>query len=212
MNSETLVKVKEQLFFKLKNSSVGKFMSSIKPIYIIALVVVIIFVVTLKITNPHREYSTQQFWETATLESVAYIPEEALKPGNRNGGVLMWAAMSAPEPEIITALVERGADINESDSIFLGTPITGAAGYSKNPAVIKELVKLGADVNVKVHNNDTALIIAAQYNTNTGIIEELVSQGANLNHKNSQGKTALDIAKYYKNKIAEQALMSLMQE
>lgn len=116
--------------------------------------------------------------------------------------MLMWAAMGTSEPEII----------NESDSIFLGTPLTGAATYSKSPAVIKELVRLGADVNVKVHNNDTALIIAAQYNTNAGIIEELVSQGADINHTNNQDKTALDIAKRYKNKIAEQALMVLIQE
>lgn len=187
-------------------------MLSIKPVYIIALVAVIIFVVALKLANPNREYSIQQFWETATIEAVAYIPEEALKPGNRNGSILMWAAMSTPDPETITALVERGTDINESDSIFLGTPLTGAAAYSKNPAVIAELVRLGADINVKVHNDDTALIIAAQYNSNAGIIEELVSQGADVNVKNEQGKTALDIAKHYKNKTAEQALMSLMQD
>ncbi len=112
-------------------------MKSIKPIYLILLVVAILFVALLKITNPYREYGTMNFWQKATIESVTEIPDEALKPGNKNGPVLMWAAMASNNPDIIKALVKRGADVNEADgNIFKGTPLTGAASRASNPEVL----------------------------------------------------------------------------
>ncbi len=184
-------------------------MGSVKPIYIVLLLVVIALAVFIKVNNPYREYSTSQYWESATIESVNQVPDEALALGNKNGPVLMWAAMGSTDPNTIKALVERGADINESDGIFKGTPLTGAAGYSKNPEIIRELVKLGADISKKVHNNETALMVAAQYNHNPGIIEVLVSLGADTNDVNLQGKTALDLAKSSQNTTAQQSLRSL---
>ncbi|MCR4300603.1 MAG: ankyrin repeat domain-containing protein [Sulfuricaulis sp.] len=185
-------------------------MTSVNPKYIIALIVVVAFVGVLKVMNPDKKYSTREFWQLANLESVSQVPDKALKAGNKNGSVLMWAAIGASDPRIIRALVERGAQVNESDSIFSGTPITGAAGYSRNPEIIRELVNLGADINKKVNNDETALLIAAQYNTNKGIIETLVSLGAKLDDKTAQGKSALDLAKENNNKTAEEALMALM--
>jgi len=174
-------------------------MLSVKPIYLVALTLIILFVIYIKISNPYREYSTAIFWENATLESVAIIPDEALMPGNKNGPVIMWAAIGASDTVIINALFDRGSDINESDGIFKGTPLTGAAGYSKHPEIIDQLIKLGADVNQKVHNEETALMIAARYNENPGIATMLVKNGAKLNDKNRQGKTAIDLAKRIKN-------------
>ncbi|HFD13379.1 MAG TPA: ankyrin repeat domain-containing protein [Crenotrichaceae bacterium] len=184
-------------------------MGSVKPVYIVALVAAIIFVIFIKVSNPYREYSTSEYWETATLESVNEVPDEALMEGNKNGPVLMWAAMGSSDPAIITALVDRGADINESDGIFKGTPLTGAAGYSNNPEVIRELVRLGADITKRVNNNETALMVAAQYNNNPGIIEVLVSLGADINDVNDQGQTALDLAKSKGNLVAQNSLNSL---
>ena len=174
-------------------------MQTIKPIYLIALAVVILLVIYIKVSNPYREYSTAQYWENATLESVAQIPDEALMPGNKNGPVIMWAAIGTNNTDIIQALYERGSDINESDGIFKGTPLTGAAGYSEYPEIIDRLIKLGADIHKKVHNNETALMIAAQYNENAGIATALVKHGAILSNKNKQGKTALDLAKLNNN-------------
>lgn len=185
-------------------------MTSVKPKYVIALMLVVVFAVALKVINPHKKYSTREFWQSATLDAVAEVPAEALKASNKNGSVLMWAAVGTSDPKIIRALVERGAQVNEADPIFSGLPITGAAGYARNPEIIRELVKLGADINKKVNNDETALLIAAQYNTNEGIIETLVSLGADLNAKTSQGKSALDLAKDNNNKTAEMALIGLM--
>ena len=184
-------------------------MTAVKPIYLIALAAAVLFVIYLKISNPYREFSTSAFWESATLESVSGIPEEALKPGNKNGPVIMWAAIGSSNPKVLGALQDRGADINESDGIFKGTPLTGAAGYTQNPKMLTELVRLGADIHKPVHNGETALMIAAQYNANPSIITTLVKLGSVLDKKNNSGKTALDLALRNKNEMAIKELKSL---
>ena len=177
-------------------------MSNVKPIYLVALLFVVLFVVYLKISNPYREFGTSDFWQNATVQTVIEVPNEALKPGNKNGPVLMWAAIGATDPEILKALVARGAQINETDGIFKGTPLTGAAGYAKRPKMIDALINLGADVHKTVHNGETALMIAAQFNKNPGIISTLRKHGADLDKKSESGKTALDFAKENKNETA----------
>jgi ankyrin repeat protein len=185
-------------------------MQAVNPKLILFLILVVVLAVVLKTMNPHKKYSTREFWQSATTASVDEVPDDALQPGNKNGGVLMWAAMGVSDPAILDALVRRGADINESDPIFSGTPLTGAAGYSEHPEVIEALVQLGADVDMRVNNNEDALMIAAQYNPNPGIIETLVALGSDLDAKNSQGLTALELAKKNHNQAAEDVLARLI--
>lgn len=181
-------------------------MKSVNPKYLILLFAVIAFAVYWKLTNPYLVYSSEEYWASATIESVQEVPEEALEVGNKHGSVLMFAASFSNDPEIVTALVERGADINEVEARFLGTPLTGAAAYSKNPAVIHELVRLGAKTDVRVSFDNTALMTAAMLNKNPGIIEALMSHGASLKDVNSAGQTALDIARSSNNNVAIVAL------
>jgi ankyrin repeat protein len=182
-------------------------MKSVNPKLIYALVGVVALAIGLKLNNPDKRFSTREFWETATITTVATVPESVLKPGNPNGGVLMWAAMCAKDPAILKALVDRGADVNESDVIFTGTPVSAAAGKSTRPQMISMLVSLGADVNKRVHNGETAAMIAAQYNQTPGIIEALKVAGADMATRNNQGKTALDLARLNGNATAEKALL-----
>ena len=159
--------------------------------------------------NPHRKYSTRQFWEKATVASVAEVPQEALAPGNRNGSVLMWAAMGARDPEILRALVARGADPNESDVKFGGTPISAAAGKSEHPEMITMLESLGADPNKRLSNRNTPAMVAAKYNRTPGIIEALAAAGADMSLRNGDGHDVYYLARAHRNKVVEQALMKL---
>jgi len=190
----------------LPNESEEKSTRAVKPAYIVILILVVALLILVKVMNPNKKYSTREYWQTATIESVNEVPEETLKPGNKNGGVLMWAAMTTPDPEILSALIERGVDINEHDEFFSGTPLSGAAGYSEYPGIIRHLVSLGADINERVYGMHTVLQIAAMYNSNIGIIEELVALGANVDDINNEGETALDLAVKYENQIAIDAL------
>jgi ankyrin repeat protein len=165
-------------------------LKTVNPKLLIALAAVVALALVLKLLNPHKKYSTRQFWEGATVSTVASVPDKALKPGNKNGSVLMWAAMGAKDPAILRALVERGADVNESDVVFGGTPVSAAAGKSNMPEMIAALVGLGADVNKRV-------------------IEALKVAGADFSARNHQGKTALDLAREHQNATVEKALLAL---
>lgn len=182
-------------------------MEAVNPKYIVALGIVTVLVILLKLSNPYRAYSTDAYWQDATIAEVLEVPAAALEPGNKNGSVLMWAAMNVSDPALLAALVERGADVNESDPIFTGTPLSSAAGYSKHPEIIDELIRLGADIDKQVSNGEDALMVAAQYNVNEGIIERLIHHGADPKRINAQGKTALDLARAKNNTVAEAALV-----
>ena len=184
-------------------------MTSVNPKLLIGLGIVIIFVGYLKVMNPHRKYSSRAYWQTATVANVADIPHKALKEGNKNGGILMWAAMGTKDPAILKKLVRRGAKINESDLTFSGTPLTGAAGYSKSPKIIEALIGLGADITKRVSHQETALMVAARYNKTPGIIEKLVAVGAKIDNTNILGQTALDLAIKSDNQTAIKALERL---
>lgn len=182
-------------------------MKKVNPIFIGALVAAVILVVYVKINNPYREYGTKAFWVTATVEDVQRIPEEALAPGNKNGSVLMWAAMASNNPGVITALVGRGVDVNEPDVFFGGTPLSSAAGSNSNPEIITELINLGAKVNMYVGSNDkTPLIIAAELNPSPEIIEALIVGGADVNYKDLTGRTALEQALRFENRTVVDVL------
>jgi len=166
------------------------------------------------ITHPNQKFSTEAFWQTATLEDVADVPQEALENHNKNGPVLMWAAAATKDPRIITALVERGADVNGADfrtytktnrfsktrkttvdENIQATPLSAAAAQSTSTAVIAELVRLGANVNSRHTNEFTPLMIAASWNTDPAITLELIKHGADITLKNKFGETALESAK-----------------
>jgi len=174
----------------------------IKPIYIVALVSLVFLVALMKISNPHKHFSRSQFWESATIDSVSEIPDEVLKPGNKNGPVLMWAAIGSNDPAIIKALVNRGAEINESDIKFQGTALTGAASFTHNPEIINMLIELGADIHKTVNNDETALMVAARYNENENIISTLLKHGAKLDQVSKSGETAIIFAEEHNNLTA----------
>jgi ankyrin repeat protein len=121
----------------------------------------------------------------------------------------MWAAMGTSDVEIIRALVYRGADVNESDPLLSGTPLSAAAGFGRSPQIITELVRLGGDVNKTVNNDETPLMIAARFNHNPWFVEALVAAGAEIDAENAQGATALEIAIRNQNTTVEQALRAL---
>ncbi|HET9475798.1 MAG TPA: ankyrin repeat domain-containing protein [Steroidobacteraceae bacterium] len=181
----------------------------VNPRLLLLLLAVVAVAAMVKLGNPHRKYSTREFWEQANVATVAEVPQQALAPGNRNGGVLMWAAMGANDPEILRALVARGADVNESDVMFGGTPMSAAAGKSEHPEMIGMLVSLGANPNKRVSNGDTPAMVASKYNRTRGIIEALAAAGADMSIRNNDGHDVLYLARAHQNETVERALLAL---
>lgn len=160
----------------------------------------------MRLMNPHKKFSTQAYWETATVEDVAKIPDEALQPGNSNGPVLMWAATTVEDVRIIEALVSRGVDVNEADGVFLGTALSGAGSYNKSTQVIDKLIELGANLDAKLLNNNSILAASAMYNEHPGIVDHLISHGADVYATNNDEMDALDLAYLLENEVAIEQL------
>ena len=77
--------------------------------------------------------------------------------------------------EILTALLDAGADINAKDS--MGRTALMWAVFTENEKAVSLLLKRGADVTVTAKNNDTALSVARQLG-NINITRLLQQTGA----------------------------------
>jgi ribosomal protein L12E/L44/L45/RPP1/RPP2 len=102
---------------------------------------------------------------------------------------LILAAGANQDPEVITALVKAGADVNiqVSNGTFKVTPLVAAAWQNANPEVVAALLKAGADLS---RDGGMALGVAAAYNPNSEMVLELLKAGADAKFKDASGKTA----------------------
>lgn len=165
-------------------------MNSVNPKLIFILVAVIALFCYIEISNPYQEYSTEAFWESATVHDVYQVPEEALQPNNKNGPVLMWAASVTNNPKIIEALINRGVDVNEREIDFNGTALSAASYQNTNSDIIDELVRHGAEVNIVLgHLKKSPLLLAAEQN-NSEVTKRLLFHGADPEYRDAIGRTA----------------------
>jgi len=138
---------------------------------------------------------------------AAWEVEDAIKAGAKVKArdsehgmtALIWAAQNNPNPDVITALVNNGADVNTKSSI--GSTALMYAALNNNNQVITALVKAGADVNAI--NGNTALMLAAKFN-NPDVVATLLKNGADVNARSLgsasggvDGETALTGAATY---------------
>lgn len=101
--------------------------------------------------------------------------------------LLMATAFNAPN--VVTALIEAGADVNSQNKRGK-TPlmVVGKA----TPEIITVLVKAGGDVNARDEYKVTPLISAAMMSgSNPDVIMSLIKAGAEINARDIDGWTAL---------------------
>ena len=112
-------------------------------------------------------------------------------------------------PEVISVLIEAGADVNAKDKDGI-TPLMWAAWYNDIPEVISVLIKAGAKVNARVplfkdsvdvpestkeKEGWSPLMFAASNNRNPEVISVLIKAGAEVNARDKTGRKAIDYAK-----------------
>lgn len=181
----------------------GKTFNKFTRTHALAGMLVLIGLIAILTFDQNAVYSTEEYWETASIEDVNNVPMEALLQGNKNGSVLTWAAVGTNDPRILTALVDRGADIHEVDAIYGGTALSAAASDTDNPAIIDVLIEHGAKVNKVISDyKKSPLLIAAEFNHNPEIIKRLLAHGADATHRDKQKRNALDIARLHNNTAA----------
>ena len=150
----------------------------------------------------------------AFLIESGYDPNEAFGLGIqayphdygpvRREGPLHFAAKYNPNPSIVEALVQGGADVHAPAGHMLNTPLQYAARHNSG-AVVAALLQAGARVeavNGKISpmyrrrpniNGNTALHEAGA-NKDASVVDVLVDAGADVNGRNASGLTPLHFA------------------
>jgi hypothetical protein len=105
--------------------------------------------------KPKRPISIREFFrlcKTKTPEEISTAIKETVADvswkDEEGWTVLMYAAYSNPNPEVVMTLIRNGADVNEKDGKG-DTALILAASQNPNPEVIMALIRNGADVNEK---------------------------------------------------------------
>jgi ankyrin repeat protein len=122
--------------------------------------------------------------------AVEYISGLEVEHGSEVLGVL-YDHISL---EVVTYLMQSGADINAAGGMFNHT-ILHRAAREGHLDVLQYFISLGARVNVGDRNGWTPLHFAALYG-HLSIVQFLVQSGADTNIKDKDGDTALDWARH----------------
>lgn len=137
------------------------------------------------------------FFEKATLKMVHRMLSsgaEATAKDEWGFTPLHFAAAFNDDPDVISALVDAGADLGARDKEWGATPLHWAAWSNDNPGVIIALLDGGADPNVRDAKDSTPLHAAADQSNNPAIILTLLDSGADVTLRDA-GKLAWDYIK-----------------
>ncbi len=113
---------------------------------------------------------------------------------------LHLASQSNPDPEVVAALLEAGADLQAPGGAGFRAPANSPlhyAGANPNPAVAAALLDAGADVNARSPTGRTPLHEAAAYASDPEVIELLVAAGADVKARDLNGYTPMHSAAWY---------------
>ena len=71
--------------------------------------------------------------------------------------------MSTDISKSVRALVERGANINETDGIFKGTPLSAVAAHGEHPQMLDTLTELGVHPHAVDTDSRLALDLTREF-------------------------------------------------
>jgi ankyrin repeat protein len=131
---------------------------------------------------------------TGDVKSVQYAIKNGANVTARNDKgnfPLFTAVLCNPNADVISALINAGANSNCYGSKAFKVLLVPAVLSAKSGDVITVLAKAGADPNFRTDDNKTPLLIAASVNTNDSVIKSLIKAGADIEAKDNKGNTAL---------------------
>jgi ankyrin repeat protein len=126
------------------------------------------------------------------LEHLNERPD-LLEARNGDGWTPLHLAAFFATPDLIRALLDRGAAVDaRSGNAMANTPLHAAVAGGKTENV-EALAKGGADVNAQQHGGWTALHGAAQ-SGNREMVEVLIANGADLKARAENNQSPVDMA------------------
>jgi ankyrin repeat protein len=118
------------------------------------------------------------------------VVRASLETSDALAQALMRAALTG-QAAAISALVDKGADVNAKDQS--GRTALMEAAFGGHVETVQALIERGADVNAKDHSGWTALMEAASKG-HTRMVRVLLDAGADAKVKHKKGWTALKAA------------------
>lgn len=125
----------------------------------------------------------KNFWRTADAAEVASRLRWRLDVDDtrrryygssyEDGAPLHWAAAYTADPEVITLLLEHGAEI-EARSSYDRTPLHWAALSNAEPAITARLLEHGANPAARTANGDSACDLANRSNADNAAVRRLL--------------------------------------
>ena len=156
-------------------------------------------------------------YKTATPDDINFL---CLQSGidvnvKNNAGYtpLHLAVINSRDPEVITILINNGADVNEENHASNSwTPLHLAAKYNESLEIINILLNNDADVNAKDGYGKIPLHFAAQFSKSAEIISELVVAGAEIKTEDIGGESPFDYLRKNPNISEEEQIYRVLQE
>jgi len=131
--------------------------------------------------------------QTETVLKKLDANPDLLETRNGDGWTPLHLAAFFGGPDLIHALLDRGASVNaRSGNAMTNTPLHAAVAGGKTENV-QALAKRGADVNAQQSGGWTALHGAAQ-SGNREMVEVLIAAGADLKARAENNQSPLDLA------------------
>jgi ankyrin repeat protein len=131
--------------------------------------------------------------ETGSVLAKLNENPDLLESRNGDGWTPLHLAAFFGTPELIDALLDRGASVDaRSGNAMANTPLHAAVAGGKT-ANVAALAKRGADINAQQSGGWTALHGAAQAG-NREMVEVLIAHGADVKARAGNNQNALDLA------------------
>ncbi len=142
-------------------------------------------------------YTESSFVESAKKGDInavkLFLAEKIdINAQNERGFTALMRAAEYQRTEVVTLLLENGADVNIKNKRNNRTALMEASS-SGNIVIIKQLVERGAEINAKTHTNSTALHFASMWG-HVDAVRLLIELGAKPDMPGELGRTPMVIA------------------